>query len=57
MIEINAITQKLSLKLSKAEINKRLSAWKKPSRKTIPGVLSKYAKLVKQADEGAITTD
>ena len=56
-IEINAITQKLSLKITGAEIKKRLSHWRRPSRKTISGVLSKYAKLVSQADKGAITVD
>ena len=57
MIEINAITQKLSLRLTNSEIKKRLSHWKRPSRKNISGVLSKYAKLVSQADKGAITVD
>ena len=57
MIEINAITQKLSLRLTNSEIKKRLSHWKRPSRKNITGVLSKYAKLVSQADKGAITVD
>ena len=57
MIEINAITQKLSLRLTNSEIKKRLSHWKRPNRKNISGVLSKYAKLVSQADKGAITVD
>ena len=57
MIEINSITQKLSIKITNAEIKKRISKWKKPHNKTIPGVLSKYAKLVSQADRGAITVD
>ena len=57
IIEINAITQKLSLRLTNSEIKKRLSHWKSPSRKNITGVLSKYAKLVSQADKGAITVD
>jgi dihydroxy-acid dehydratase len=57
MIEINSITQKLSIKITNAEIKKRISNWKKPRNKTIPGVLSKYAKLVSQADKGAITVD
>ena len=57
MIEINSITQKLSIKITNAEIKKRTGNWKKPRNKTIPGVLSKYAKLVSQADKGAITVD
>ena len=57
MIEINSITQKLSIKITNAEIKKRTGNWKKPRNKTTPGVLSKYAKLVSQADKGAITVD
>jgi dihydroxy-acid dehydratase len=57
MIEINSITQKLSIKITNAEIKKRTGNWKRPRNKTIPGVLSKYAKLVSQADKGAITVD
>ena len=57
MIEINSITQKLSIKITSAEIKKRISRWKRPHNKTTPGVLSKYAKLVSQADKGAITVD
>ena len=57
MIEINSITQKLSIKITNAEIKKRIGNWKKPRNKTTPGVLSKYAKLVSQADKGAITVD
>ena len=56
-IEINSITQKLSIKITNAEIKKRISNWKRPRNKTTPGVLSKYAKLVSQADKGAITVD
>ena len=57
MIEINSITQKLSIKITNAEIKKRIGNWKKPRNKTTRGVLSKYAKLVSQADKGAITVD
>ena len=57
MIEINSITQKLSIKITNAEIKERIGNWKKPRNKTTPGVLSKYAKLVSQADKGAITVD
>jgi len=56
-IEINSITKELNIRLSKAEIKKRLKSWKKPKRKIINGVLSKYAKLVSQADTGAITSN
>lgn len=56
-IEINSITKKLNLNISSFEYKKRLSAWKQPKLKRKSGVLSKYAKLVSQADEGAITVD
>jgi len=55
MIEINTITQELNLKISKKEIILRFSKWKKPKRININGVLSKYSKLVSQADTGAVT--
>ncbi len=56
-IEINSITKKLILNISPAEYKKRMSVWKQPKLKRKSGVLSKYAKLVSQADQGAITVD
>jgi dihydroxy-acid dehydratase len=56
-IEINSITKKLNLKITTAEFKKRMKSWKQPKLKRSSGVLSKYAKLVSQADEGAITVD
>ena len=56
-IEINSITKKLNLNISSNEFNKRIREWKQPSLKRKIGVLSKYAKLVSQADEGAITVE
>ena len=56
-IEINSITKKLNLKITNAEFKKRMKSWKQPKLKRSSGVLSKYAKLVSQADEGAITVD
>ena len=56
-IEINAITKELNVKISKSEMKQRIAKWRKPKNKTIPGVLSKYSKLVSQADKGAITID
>jgi len=56
-IEINSITKKLNLKITAAEFKKRMNSWKQPKLKRSSGVLSKYAKLVSQADEGAITVD
>jgi dihydroxy-acid dehydratase len=56
-IEINSITKKLFLDISPTEFKKRMSVWKQPKLKRKSGVLSKYAKLVSQADQGAITVD
>ena len=56
-IEINSITKKLTLDISPTEFKKRMSVWKQPKLKRKSGVLSKYAKLVSQADQGAITVD
>ena len=56
-IEINSITKKLNLRITYAEFKKRMKSWKQPKLKRSSGVLSKYAKLVSQADEGAITVD
>tara|TARA_B100001093_G_scaffold448229_1_gene453679 strand:- start:2 stop:577 length:576 start_codon:yes stop_codon:yes gene_type:complete len=56
-IEINSISKKLNLNISLNEFNKRTRRWKQPKFKKKIGVLSKYAKLVSQADEGAITVE
>ena len=56
-ILINSITKKLTLDISPTEYKKRISVWKQPKLKRKSGVLSKYAKLVSQADLGAITVD
>ena len=51
------LEKELNVKISKSEMKQRIAKWRKPKNKTIPGVLSKYAKLVSQADKGAITID
>ena len=56
-IEINSINKKLNLNISSIELKKRMKCWKQPKFDRKSGVLSKYAKLVSQADEGAITVD
>ena len=57
IIEIDAIKKQLNLKISKTEIRLRMKKVKKPVKKTMSGVLTKYAKLVSQAHLGAITVD
>ncbi len=54
-ISINASKRAIEVKLSKAEINRRLSAWKQPRSRYKTGVLAKYAKLVGPASTGAVT--
>ncbi len=55
VITIDAMKREINLKISKAEIKRRLASWKKPAPKEKRGVLAKYAKLVSSASEGAVT--
>ncbi|MCU1243967.1 MAG: ilvD [Candidatus Acidoferrum typicum] len=45
----------LNLKLTDAEIQRRLSTWKAPQPRFTSGVMAKYALLVSSASQGAIT--
>jgi dihydroxy-acid dehydratase len=54
-IEIDAEQKTITLGLKKAEISKRLKAWKKPKPRYTKGVLAKYASQVKSASVGAVT--
>lgn len=54
-ITIDAEKNLLSIDLSDAEIDRRLSQWRPPAPKYTRGVLAKYVKLVESASEGAIT--
>ncbi len=54
-ITIDAKKRTITLGLSKAEIQRRLTLWKPPRSRYKTGVLAKYAKLVGSASEGAIT--
>ena len=55
-IVIDTENRTLDADLSPAEIALRLSQWHAPTSVYRAGVLAKYAKMVQQADEGAITT-
>ncbi len=57
IIEIDAINNKLILKVSEEEIAKRRAAWKQPAPKATSGVLFKYARSVKTASEGCVTDE
>ncbi|MBN3039350.1 MAG: dihydroxy-acid dehydratase [Candidatus Omnitrophica bacterium] len=53
-IIIDIPNRKLELKLSQKELKERQAKWKAPHPKVKEGYLSRYAKLVSQANEGAI---
>lgn len=53
-IKIDIPKRSLDVQISKKEIENRLRSWKKPSPKITKGYLSRYARFVSSADEGAI---
>jgi dihydroxy-acid dehydratase len=55
VIAIDAKKKTIAVELSAAEIKRRFSRWKAPAPRYKTGVLSKYAKLVGSASEGAVT--
>lgn len=57
IIELNATTNKMTLKVSEEEIAKRRAAWKQPALKATKGLLFKYAQQVKDASEGCVTDE
>jgi len=57
VIEIDAASNKIKLKISGEEIAKRKKNWKQPALKAKNGVLFKYAKVVKNAAEGCVTEE
>jgi dihydroxy-acid dehydratase len=57
IIEIDAVNNKLVLKVSDEIIAERKKSWKQPALKATNGVLYKYAKLVKTAAEGCVTDE
>lgn len=55
LIEINAVNNTITLKVSDEEIQKRRENWVKPDLKVKNGVLYKYAKTVADASQGCVT--
>jgi len=53
-IVLDIPNRKLEVKLSKAEIKKRLATWKPREPKIKSGWLARYAKVVTSANTGAI---
>ena len=55
MITIDVSKRLLQVDLSDAELAARRARWSAPEPNYIKGVMAKYAKLVSQADDGAVT--
>ncbi|RZK90574.1 MAG: dihydroxy-acid dehydratase, partial [Pedobacter sp.] len=57
IIEINAIDNKITLKVSDEVIATRRANWQQPKLKVTKGVLYKYAKTVSDAAGGCVTDE
>jgi len=55
MIAVDIDARTLNVELSDAELEARRQAWVAPAPHYTSGVMAKYARLVAQADEGAVT--
>ncbi|AHC51911.1 dihydroxy-acid dehydratase [Sulfolobus acidocaldarius SUSAZ] len=55
VIVIDVENERLDLKLSEAEIKRRLNNWSPPESRYKSGLLAKYASLVAQSSMGAVT--
>lgn len=57
LIEIDAVNNTLNLKVSAEVIAARKAKWQQPALKATKGILYKYAKTVKPADQGCVTDE
>ncbi|MGK2863206.1 MAG: dihydroxy-acid dehydratase [Chitinophagaceae bacterium] len=57
VIELDASENTINLKLNKEEIANRRANWQQPALKATKGILFKYARSVKSADEGCVTDE
>jgi dihydroxy-acid dehydratase len=55
-VTIDADAKTVSVALDEAEFAKRKAAWKAPAPRVTRGVLAKYARCVRSASEGAVTS-
>ncbi|MEL6524808.1 MAG: dihydroxy-acid dehydratase [Chloroflexota bacterium] len=55
-IEVKVEERSINALLSEEELNKRREQWQAPAPHYTTGVMAKYAKLVQQANDGAVTT-
>ncbi len=56
IINIDVKKRRLDVELSAAEMKKRLAKWKAPKPRYTSGVFAKYAKMVANASDGAVTS-
>jgi dihydroxy-acid dehydratase len=56
IIEFDIPKRTLSVALTDAEIQRRLSTWRAPAARFSTGVMAKYALMVSSASQGAVTT-
>jgi dihydroxy-acid dehydratase len=54
-IEVDIDQRRISLLVSDGELERRRALWTAPQPHYTSGVLAKYARLVQQADDGAVT--
>ena len=57
LIRIDAVKNRITLKVDKEEIRKRRKKWKRPALRAGNGILFKYARSVKPASEGCVTDE
>ena len=57
IIEIDAVHNRITLKVADEVIAQRRAAWKQPALKATKGILYKYARSVKTAAEGCVTDE
>ena len=57
IIELDATNNKITLKVADEMIAERRRIWKQPALKVTKGILYKYAKSVKPADQGCVTDE
>jgi dihydroxy-acid dehydratase len=57
MINIDAETNKIEVKVTQEELEERRNNWQAPALKKLSGSLYKYAKLVSTASEGCVTDE
>lgn len=53
-ISINIPKRKITLKLTRKEIDRRMAAWRPPQPKITTGYLGRYARVVSSGGEGAV---